>query len=339
MNIEGIIDSLLDLIRIELIAKTNLSVNASIGDTTLTVVNSFHFQAGQEIVLIDYNYNVEGTSHYKVYEYAVVKSVTNTTTIVLESPLQSNWLLSDQSFIQKTIAHSPLYENNLLYGDREVIPTDEVAITVEPVSLSNDWIYLQGGLSEESRLKISIYGQDISTEHGLRILNKYTKAVYDLLNTSLHLNVNDYQTPITRDINVNDGSFYICNTTTNDEEFIVGKSYAFQDNDSPRCAWYEITSKSYVGDEICLVVDCLMNKQILKSEYGLAIRMKRYLYDSRVDSLTFGVIQKSSAILRAAELSWFGKEVNEISFPQYDRKTIEFEIDEVCLSSSSSSSS
>jgi hypothetical protein len=334
MNIEGIVDSIIDIIKKELIAKTSLSSDASIGDTTISVVNSFHFYAGQEIVFIDWGYNDETADHYQMFEYSVVKSVTDTTTIVLVSALEGNWTTSNKSFIQKTIAHSPLYDHNVLYGDREVIPTDEVAITIEPVTLSNEWIYLQGGLSEESRLTITIYGQSVETEEGLRILNIYSKAVYDLLNNSLHLNINDYQTPITRDISLNDGSFYVCNNDVNDELFVVGGSYTFQDNDSPRCTWYKATSKSYVGDEICLIVDCLINQEILISEYGLAIKMNRYLYDSRVDSVTFGKTQKGSAVLRASELSWFGKEVNEIPFPQFDRKTINIDLDDACSSSS-----
>jgi hypothetical protein len=330
MNIEGIVDSIIDVIKKELIAKTDLSSDALIGDTTISVVNSFHFYAGQEIVLIDWGYNDSTSAHYQIYEYAVVKSVTDTTTVVLASALEGNWTTANQSFIQKTIAHSPLYDHNVLYGDREVIPTDEIAIAIEPVSLSNDWLYVQGGLSEESRLTITIYGQSVETEEGLRILNKYTKAVYDTLNGSLHLNVNDYQTSISRDINANSNSFCICNTVKNDEEFAVGESIALQDNDSPRCITYEILSKSYSGDEICLVVDDLFIDQFLKSEYGVAIKTNRYLYDSRVDSVTFGKIQKGSAILRAAELSWYGQEVNEMSFPQFDRRTIAIDLNDTC---------
>jgi hypothetical protein len=339
MNIEGIVDSVIDILKAELIAKTSLTADVNAGDTTISVVNSFHFYAGQEIVFIDYGYNDSTSAHYQIFEYSVVKSVTDTTTIVLTTPIISDWLVSAQSFIQKTIAHSPLYDHNVLYGDRGVIPTDEIAITIEPVSLSNEWIYLQGGLSEESRLTIVVYGKSVETEEGLRILNKYTKAVYDILNGSLHLNVNDFQAPLTRDISVNDTQFYICNTADNAENFVTTtngvETYAFQSNTTPKCSYYDITSTTVVGDELCLTTSCLLENEILKSDFGIAIRLKRYIYDSRVDNVTFGKIQKDSAVLRASELSWFGKEVNELSFPQLDRKTIDFDPDDLCSSSSS----
>jgi hypothetical protein len=341
MDIEGVVDSIIDIIKAELIAKTDLTADATTGDTTISVFNSFHFHPGQEIVFIDYNYNVEGHEHYQVFEYSVVKRVIDTKTIELTTPVISNWLLSDQAFIQKTIAHSPLYDQNVLYGDREVIPTDEVAITVEPVNISNEWIYLQGGLSEESRVSIFIYGQSVETEEGMRILNKYTKAVYDLLVGSLHLNINDHQAPLTGDINLYDTQFCVCDTPENREYFVVTQPgrhrerYMFQDNLTPRCVMYEITDRNISGGEICLTVSCPFLEEISKAEFGMAIRMNRYFYDSRIDSVTFGVTQKSSAVLRAAELSWFGKEVNLQTFPQPDRKNICFDPDETCNSSSS----
>ena len=340
MNIEDIVDSIIDHIKIELIAKTSLTSDALINTTTISVENTFHFHAGQEIVFIDYGYNDESEEHYQVFEYSVIKTITDSFTIELINPLQSNWYISKSSFIQKTIGHVPLYDHNVFYGDREVIPTDEIAITVEPLTISNEWIYLQGGLSEESRLSIFVYGQSVKTEEGMRILNKYTKAVYDVLNSSLHLNINDYQAPILDDILVGDTGFCICDTPENRENFIVsnnGELYQLQDNDSPKCIRYQILSRTISNGEICVETGCTFESEILKSQFGIAIRMKRYLYDSRIDSVNFGVTQKGSAVLRAAELSWFGKEVNEISFPQHDRKTVDFDPDEICQSSSSSS--
>jgi len=338
MDIEGVVDAIIDVIKAELIAKTDLTADAIAGDTTVSVVNSFHFYPGQEIVFIDWGYNDTTSVHYQKFEYSVVKKVTDTTTIELTTPIISNWYTSEKSFVQKTIAHSPLYDHNVLYGDRDIVPTDEMVIAVEPVNLSNEWIYLQGGLSEESRVTILIYGQSVKTEEGMRILNKYSKAVYDVLNGSLHININDYQAPITSDININDGSFCICDTPENRENFVVsseGERYTFQDNDSARCISYEITGRSFSGGEMCLTTSCPFSEEILKSEFGIAIRMKRYFYDSRIDSVTFGKTQKGSAVLRAAELSWFGKEVNELSFPQHDRKTICFDPDNICSSESS----
>lgn len=338
MEISGVVDSIIDSIKSELIAKTNLIADALTGETTISVENSFHFYSGQEVVLIDYGYTDTSSPHYNRFEYCVVKSIVDTNTIVLTTPIVDNWLVSNTSSLQKTIGHSPLYTENVLFGDREVIPTDAIAITVEPVSISNEWIYLQGGLSEESRVTIMVYGQSVETEEGMRILSKYSKAVYDLLNGSLHLNINDYQVPLVRDISIGDDRFYICDTPENRENFVVstnGEQYCFQDNETPKCGRFEIITRTIIGCEICLVTDTLFDSSFLLSDFAVASKMNRYFYDTRVDSVTFGVVQKGSAILRAAELSWFGKEVNELSFPQHDRKVICFDPDDTCCSSSS----
>jgi hypothetical protein len=325
MNIEGIVDSILDLVKINLISKTNLTSSANSGDTIINVENSFNFFSGQEIVLIDYGYNDPSSEHYQKFEYAVIKSVIDTNTVELNTPVISNWLLLNKSFIQKTIAHSPLYEQNVLYGDRNIIPTDEVAITVEPLSVSNDWIYLQGGLNEETKVQITIYGQSVETEEGMRILNKYSKSVYDILNLNLHLNINDYQAPLIKNINIGEDTFCVCDNPENRKYFVVGSCFSFQDNLMPRCSEYQAINVNVDNNEICVTVNREFDHSYTTNEFGIAIRMNRYLYDSRVDNVSFGTIQKDSAVLRASQLSWFGKEVNELSFPQYDRKIIKFD--------------
>ena len=40
------------------------------------------------------------------------------------------------------------------------------------------------------------------------------------------------------------------------------------------------------------------------------------MYDSRVDSVEYGTVQKGSVFLKAARISWFGKETELYSFPQ-----------------------
>jgi hypothetical protein len=86
---------------------------------------------------------------------------------------------------------------------------------------------------------------------------------------------------------------------------------------------------------MCLTLNKPLQSGYTMAEFALISRLNRYIYDSRIDNVTWGVTQKGSAILRAAELSWFGKEVNEHAFPQFDKKTICFdEQDGDCSSSS-----
>lgn len=339
MQISEIVDAMIDLINKNLIAKTNVTADVLVGDTIVHVTNSFHFEPNQEIVLIDYGYNDKASPHYHIYEYAVVKSVIDTRTVELKSPAESSWTLANTSSIQKTIGHDTLYEDNVLYGDRDVIPAEDIVITVEPVSLSNEWIYIQGGLSEETRITFMIYGKTVQTEEGMRILNKYTEALYQLINNNLHLNVNNHQAPLLDDVLVGDTKIKIADTPENRENFIVSavnEQYDVQDNVTPPCFVSDVISVTVGGGKICIEFDRPFDMEYLISEFAVFTREHRYLYDSRVDNVSWGVVQKGSAVLRAAELSWFGKEVNEHQFPQHDKRVIYFEEEEGCSESSES---
>ena len=74
-------------------------------------------------------------------------------------------------------------------------------------------------------------------------------------------------------------------------------------------------------------------------EYAVFKKHGRYFYDSRIDNIEYGMVQKGSAFLRAARLNWFGKEVQEIKFPQRSYKIPYFPVVSGSLISSSSSSS
>jgi hypothetical protein len=356
MAITELIDGMIDLIRLNIIAKTNVTSDV-LTTNIVKVQNSFYFEPGQEVVLIDFGYNNENyspTSHYEVYEYARVKEIPDTRTLVLYDNTVSDWYVSDRTFIQKTIGHSPMYDDRVYYGDREVIPTEDMAITVEPVSKSNEWIYLHGGLSEEYRVSIIIYGKDIETEEGMKILNKYTDAVYDLFNGQLHLDVNNYDTPLLANVAAGTTTVVIQDTEDNREQFQRSmvipddEVYEIQDNLNVEIDLY-ITDVTIPGDgkiyiEVSQNDPALYGAQPIMNSYNIneyAVFRKhgRYFYDSRVDNVEFGTIQKGSAFLRAARLNWFGKEVQEYQFPQKSKGVRAFDNIESPLGESSSSSS
>jgi len=330
-----ITNGIINLIKNNIIARTNLSSDANVGDVNLTVDNAFQFKRGNEIVLIDDGYNDSNAPHYQQLEYAVIKRVDDVHTIVLERPLLGQWLTSQAAAVQKTIAHTPLFPNNILYGDRDVIPTDEVAVTVEVTSLSNEWIYLQGGLSEDYKARIMVYGKSVESEEGRLILDAYSDAIYTLLNENIHIDINNIETPILQDIAVDDDKIYIEKTEENLENFIrltptsglvnkFQKDYVLQDAQTltAPCQFFDIIN---VDENFGIVggkeaIELTTHETILDSfsvgNYAYLIRWMTYFYDSRVDSVNFGQVYKGSAVLRAAEINWFGKTINEHSFPQ-----------------------
>ena len=350
MAISEVIDGIIDLIDKNMIARTNVVSNVTTGDVLINVENSFHYEPKQEAILIDYGYNDTTSPHYNVYERIRIKEVNNTHWVTLYEPIISNWTVADQSFMQKTIGHDPLYTENVLYGDREVIPTTDIAITVEPVSLSNEWLYIQGGLSEEYRVSLMIYGKDVETEDGMVILGKYTDALYKLMMSELHIDINNYESPLMEDTistvgTGNCGYIVVEDTSDNREMFVLSSSiprgavFDIQDNVQTHIDLSILDITYYVEDGRNLMRIDLDNEigAYLLSEYAVFRRRRRYFYDTRVDSVDYGKVQKGSAFLRAATLSWWGKEIEEFQFPQRSKGVNYF--NQIQLPSSSSSSS
>ena len=344
MSIELITDGIIDLIKKNLIAETNVTSDVTTGDVIVSVENSRRFNDGEEVVLIDWGYNDPNSLHYHSFEYAKIKEVVDTRSIELQDAVQSDWLTSKNSYIQKTIGHSPLYSDNVLYGDREVIKLEDMTITVEPASLSNEWIYIQGGLSEDYKVRIVIYGKDIKFEEGRRILDRYSWAVYSLLNNNLHLDIDDKSAPLFADYDSGSNLVTIEDTPENTETFGDPDQfvdpilyYRMQDNLGSHCGWFRITDRSYGGGFLYLTISPSLSADFLLDEYASIIKKGEYIYDSRADNIEFGQVSKGSAFLRAAEISWFGKKVNRHIFPQIDGRVDDFkEIDNESSSSSSS---
>jgi len=327
MPVEQIIDGLRDLIKKNLIARSNVTSDITVGDTIINVENTFQFYNDQEIILIDYGYNDPSHVHSGQFEYARVKEVNNTGSMTLYTPVLSNWTLADQSFIQKTIGHDPLYEERVYYGDRAVIPTEGVAITVDPQTLSNDWIYFRSdnvrGLSEDYKISIRVYVKDMETEVGYKILNKYADAVYRLVNDNIHIDLTDYDTYLMYDVAAGANTVVIPDTPDNRRYFIPSVSptnalYGVQDNDGVE-KFVFIESVVYGGGKITITLKDNLQGTFLTSDMAVFIRYGRYMYDTRANQITYGVTQKGSALMRVAEINWFGKEVNDIQFTQHSR--------------------
>jgi hypothetical protein len=352
-----VITGIIDLIDKNLVSKSNLVSNALTGEILVNVENSFHFVDGQEIVLIDYGYNVESSPHYQKYEYAVIDRVINTHWISLTCPIvdpSGGWYISDHSFIQKTIGHSPLYSDRIYYGDREVIPTEEMAVTVEPMSLSNEWIYIHGGLSEEYRVQIMIYGKDIETEEGMKIINLYGDAIYSLLNKNIHIDLDNYKSPLLTNVAAGSTTVVVDDNTQNRQYFKKSSqladdlTYEVQDNIGIEIDLFA-TNVSTPGDGKMYISLSQndpnqfgvtpLNRSYNIQEFAFLSRHGRYFYDSRIDNIEYAMVQKGSAFIRAARLNWFGKEVTEYKFPQQSLRADYFKEEDGESSTSSGSSS
>jgi hypothetical protein len=209
-----------------------------------------------------------------------------------------------------------------------------MAVCIEPVGFTNEWIYLQGGLSVEYKIDIMIYGKDPETETGMEILNKYTQAIYQLFLSELHIDLDAPYTPILANVTAGTSTVLIADNVDNRENFAASstlineKSYQIQDNLKAEHDFCILSVSPAVPDGSGQMTVTMSKDPVVSvpftygystTEYATLIRYKRYFYDTRIDNVDIGTVQKGSAYLRAAKLSWFGKEVEEWHFPQTDK--------------------
>ena len=113
-----------------------------------------------------------------------------------------------------------------------------------------------------------------------------------------------------------------CCYSKNRENFVLSSSltdplaYVVQDNLGRTCNFFAIKSISITGGLMRIQLNSPIPANFTLSEYAVLIRYGTYFYDSRVTGISYGVVSKGSAILRAAELNWFGKSIEDYHFPQ-----------------------
>ena len=156
--IEPMVDGMIDLLKVNLIAHTMLIQDAHAGDTVLHVDNAVRFRKFDYILLMDNKArqeSVDGTL-IGVEFHRVSTEFQDTELLYLAEPLQKDFLVNDNARIQKAIKKALLYEKDILYGDRQVINSNGVAICVEPESKSQEWLAVRL-LGTDTRLSILVY--------------------------------------------------------------------------------------------------------------------------------------------------------------------------------------
>jgi len=397
--IEPMIDGMIDLLRVNLIAHTVLTQDAHKNDRVLHVDNSIRFKKHDYILLMDNSSSQASVSgHLKRVEFLkVAKSFQGTDVIYLDSPLTRDYLVSDNARIQKTIKKAILYEKDILYGDRQVINMDYVAICVEPDSKSQEWLATRL-LGTDSKISILVYvksgGTGEDEEYAMRVCSAYADAINELLLVNIHLDITIDETKLVRDAHIGDRGVYIdCGVADDWVPGIECLDYEVQDNydanqllkivetgtsihssssssesslstyaqnvyssssksssslmsessdSSPvsnlssSSSWSsqsvfedESSSQTSVSDssssfssqssieDVCWVeLNTPLTRNFLIKDKAVLRRKKRYTYDSRISDITYGMTQKGSTFMKAAKMSWFGKEAESFEFPQ-----------------------
>ena len=302
-SLEQVCDGVINLIVKNAGARTALTASLLTGGSVATVDNTFHFNDAEQIVFIDTN--------DRHIEYNSILKITGTNTMLLCNPVQSDFLTTDTATVQKAIGNVPLASNAVLFGDREVIPNPDLTIVVDPITMNgSEWMYLMGGLNVQYNLVITVYVKLDSHDHAIRVTQKYGDYLYELLMNNLHLDV------------VNDDRFLTSDAAAGQKDVVISDATGFAiDTASHR---YEIqdTQKAetdfYVfgvtGNTITL--DRNLENTYLVSDKAVFRRKMRYIYNALVTEVEYGFIQKGSQMFKASRLTWWGKEIVEIMFPQ-----------------------
>jgi hypothetical protein len=310
MSVEQVVDGMIRLFQLNLVARTPLTADALAGTGILTVDDTFRFDDVNEIVLIDSNVD-NGTAGP---EYHIILEKISSTELRLLHPLGRDFTTASNALIQKSIGHVPIFDNDILFGDRPVIPTERLSITVEGERLTNEWIYLQGGLDEEYALSIMIYLKDDLFEDAARKVMKYSDTIYRLLVENVHFDV------------VNDVYYATADVSAGSNTIFLSSVDGIEVDDCPR---YELQDNNGVEiDYRIIAVDpgtkaVVLNRPIGQdfevSEHFTFRRRVRYFYDSRAREIEYGLVSKEGGLFRAAKIVWFGKETEDYTFPQQSK--------------------
>lgn len=396
MAVEPLVDGVIDLFRFNLVANTRLIQDAHAGDTFLMVDNALRFNRKDVILLMDNNATQDQSGNLSGAEFHTVsRDFYDTNRISLEEPLEKDFLVADYGRIQKTIKRAILYEKDVLYGDRQVLNFDFVAICVEPDTMSEEWLAVQL-LGAEFRLTFMVYaksgGDSESEEYALRVVTAYADAIRKLMMGNIHLDFAIEEVPLVADAYAGDTGVYIgcsiaddwtpdaigpCQDVEVQDNFgaqqllnvvwagsssssasqssqsslVLETSSSMSSATSGSSLASSITSESSASSEswssqsvsttegtsqtttsgsdssesstssrgggACwIALDAPLKRDFKMKDKAVLRKKKRYTYDSRVENIEYGSTQKGSVFLKAARISWYGKETEVHNFPQ-----------------------
>ena len=366
-DITAIADGMIALLKQNLVSHTVLIQDAHIGDTAIYVDDNLRYDRNNNIVLMDNSsvYNPDA-GEITGLEWHIIKDyITETNKIVLKEPLQKDFLVSNNGRIQKAIKNAILFAKDILYGDREVIPFDYVAVTVDSERFSSEWLALRL-MSDEFRLGINVYvksgGTPEQEELNLRIRDAYANAIYNLLMGNIHLDVALDDTPLKVDAVAGTNYVYINSNDIDNWPIDPCHRYSVQDNFGTNqdlaiveCGVSSSSSLSSLSSSVSSIssfsessassissatdfsssssspsssgndpyskvcFDFNLTRNYLLKDKAVLRRINRYLYNSQVSAIEYGVVNKGSTILKAAKISWWGRESRDYVFPQVGR--------------------
>lgn len=297
---EEILDGLRRIVSRWVETVTPITANLSIGDTVLHVDSSNRFREGDEVM-------IEGPLDGE--PNLVVDQIIDYQTIRLSTPVANVWTTSENMVLRKLI--NGMFIEGVYIGNPEVIP-QYPAITINGTTVSSEWMTLDS-TKERYEVELTIYVEEATQEDGYRFLLKLVKTIVDGLKANVTPLINDYDmTALTQDIEIGDEVIQVADASIFNTPLLTDESSAFPRNSDARVIiedkWkseesrvQDILSANHVT---CRPVFCNSFKV---SNNAVAIRPKRFIYNSWPHQVDIGKIDKGS-LMQAAVIRWFAEE-------------------------------
>jgi hypothetical protein len=288
-----IMDVLQSTLMAHLMSRVPLRADLLIGQDTAEIDYATYFYPGQDVI-------VRNTS---IGEGFVIESVADSHHVTFEKPATANWTVADSCVVER----SPEYHHlkYVLRGDPQVIP-DYPAITISPGSRSIEWQTLQATF-EEFTMDIYVYVLEDSQESSTDLLTQYADATTEVLMLNLFPEISAHTINPIAVYTVGDRVLDIGDTTGFHAESVIVIEDLKQ-REMKSVSRVLDASRIEVADPLALT----WNSSIDPFRLSRVIRM---ISDSRVKSVEYGFVQKGSAFLKAAHISWYGKEMRDRKYP------------------------
>jgi hypothetical protein len=291
---ERIMLALRDLLLSHIAASQALTVDAIHGSTTLKVADTSKFRVGDEVFMM------QGTSSIMTENSRIsILSIPDYQTIILDTAISNDFLVSSSSFVQKAINYQIL--KCVYLGDLPNQP-DFPSITISPMSEDNEWLTLRG-TTHDYKFQIRAYVIADNYETTNIYLPKLARQIREVLIDHLHPLVDADYFPLTSDLLAGSSVVTIADTSAWEKGQL-----AFLRDKAPRPSSEE-NDIATVLDATHLELRGDTQFDYLMARSGEIIKINRYLYDTRANGIKLGfAMQKGGLMLKSADIDYFAKE-------------------------------
>lgn len=287
---DKILQSLRTLFLDHVAATELLAADVAIGGKIVLVPNTSRFRIGDQIAFL---------SPTGQGEFTLIEDIPDNITIVIAPGSTHGWTVAQGTYIVKSINNE--FIKGVYIGDIKMIPSFP-AITIDIESESNEWFTLRQ-TSHEYKFRIRAYVLEDNFEKTNIYLLKLATQMREILLDHIRPIIDGISHPLTADLPAGNTIVNVADTTG----FVVGGPVFIRDA-HPRPAQQESYVKSILSPT-ALEINLAAENDYLVSRQAEIIVVQRLLYDTRPESINYGVVNKGGTFCKAAEFSYFAKEM------------------------------